>query len=82
MKVVVNGKEKKLRAGATLKTAIAGEPYVKGSLIAVHLSEEKLVKATRDFEISTPRGTMVLRLNDSPEAEIWRQQTEKDPSLT
>ena len=39
MKVIVNGKEKKLRAGATLKTAIAGEPYVKGSLIAVHLSE-------------------------------------------
>ena len=45
MKVVVNGKEKKLRAGATLKTAIAGEPYVKGSLIAVHLSEEKAARA-------------------------------------
>ena len=72
MKVTVNGVEKKLRSGATLKTAIAGEPYVKGSLIAIHLSEERVVKETRDFEIETDAGTMVLRLNETPEAEMWK----------
>ncbi len=82
MKVLVNGKEKSLRAGATLKTAISGEPYVKGSLIAVHLSEERLVRETSDFEISTERGTMVLRLNDTPEAEAWRRLAGGDPGLS
>lgn len=72
MIVTVNGKEKKLKAGSTLKTAIAGEPYVKGTLIAVHLSEERLVSETSDFEIETERGTMVLHLNDSPEAAVWK----------
>ena len=43
MQVIVNGKEKKLKAGATLKTAIAGEPYEKGALVSVFLSEEKVV---------------------------------------
>ncbi len=81
MKVIVNGKEKSLRAGSTLKTAIAGEPYVKGSLIAVHLSEERVIKETSDFEIETERGSMVLRLNDSPEAEIWRSSLEAMPNV-
>lgn len=82
MKVTVNGRERALRAGSTLKTAVSKEPYVKGSLVAVHLSEERLVRETRDFEISTPRGTMVLRLNDSPEAEVWRRCAESGASLT
>lgn len=77
MKVLVNGVEKTLKAGSTLKSAIAGEPYVKGALIAVHLSEERLVTETRDFEIETPRGRMVLRLNESPEAEIWKSNLDR-----
>jgi len=72
MKVIVNGKEKSLKAGATLKTAISGEPYSKGTLIAVHLSEEKVVEETSDFEISTNRGTLVMHLIDSPEAQMWK----------
>ncbi len=82
MKITVNGVEKSVRAGSTLKTVINGEPYVKGSLIAVHLSEEKLVKETSDFEISTERGTMVLRLNDTPEAQAWRRLAESGTNLT
>lgn len=81
MKVLVNGQEKKLKAGATLKSAIAGEPYVKGSLIAVHLSEERLVSETSDFEIETPRGNMVLRLNDSKEAEMWKARMDAMPGV-
>ena len=74
MKIIVNGKEKSVRAGSTLKTAISGEPYVKGTPISVHLSEEKVVKETNDFEIQTERGTMVMHLNGSPEADLWRNQ--------
>ncbi len=72
MKVIVNGKEKTLKSGATLKTAITGEPYIKDTLIAVHLSQEKLVKETSDFEIVTSKGTIVMHLNDSPEASEWK----------
>ncbi len=72
MKVMVNGKEKTLKAGATLKSAIAGEPYVKDTLISVHLSEERVVKETSDFELVTESGVMVMHLNDSAEAEMWR----------
>ncbi|MBR6038355.1 MAG: methanogenesis marker 3 protein [Candidatus Methanomethylophilaceae archaeon] len=72
MIVTVNGKEKKLKAGSTLKTAVAGEPYVKGGLVSVRLSEKKVVAETRDFEISTDAGTMVMRLDESPLAEKWR----------
>lgn len=74
MKIIVNGKEKSVKTGCTLKTAIAGEPYVKGTPISVHLSEEKVVKETNDFEILTDRGTMVMHLNGSPEADLWRAQ--------
>ena len=56
MIVTVNGVEKKLRAGSTLKTAIAGEPYVKGTLIAVHLSEERVVSETRTSSSRPTRG--------------------------
>lgn len=76
MKVTVNGREKTLRAGSTLKTAIKDEPYEKGSLVAVHLSDEHLVKTTSDFEIETEHGCMVMHLNDSPEAAVWRRMTE------
>lgn len=82
MKVVVNGTEKTLKSGATLKNAIAGEPYQKGSLVAVHLSEEKLVKETSDFEIATERGPIVLRLNDSKEAKEWRKLVEGKHTLS
>jgi putative methanogenesis marker protein 3 len=72
MKVTVNGKEKSLKAGSTLKSAVSGEPYVKGGLVSVRLSEKKVVTETRDFEVVTDAGTMVLRLDDSPLAEKWR----------
>lgn len=72
MKVIVNGKEKKLKEGATLKNAISGEPYVKGTQISVYLSSEKVTQQTSEFEIVTNRGIMVMHLADTPEAEVWR----------
>ncbi len=74
MIVTVNGVKKKLRAGATLKTAIAREPYQKGTLVAVYLSEERVVSKTSDFRFETERGSFVIHLNDTPEAQMWRTQ--------
>ena len=83
MKVIVNGHEKELKKGATLKAAIADEPYYKNTLIAVHLSEEKLVQETSDFEIVTNRGTLVMHLNDSPESRMWKSLiTDKMAGIT
>jgi putative methanogenesis marker protein 3 len=72
MKVTVNGKEKTLKTGATLKDAVNGEIYEKDSLISVHLSTEKVTSATNDFEIETTAGTMVLSLADTEDAKKWR----------
>lgn len=38
MRVVVNGKPKVLRSGATLKSAIVGEPYIDDTQISIYLS--------------------------------------------
>lgn len=72
MKVFVNGKLKVLKEGATLKEAIKGENYIEGSLITVHLSVDTVTKTTNDFELITERGKLVLRLEDSPDAELFR----------
>lgn len=74
MKVLVNGKEKELPSKATLKSALTGEHYVKGTLVSIHLSTEKLVKESDDFEIVTERGSMVIHLDDTPDAKIWRSK--------
>jgi putative methanogenesis marker protein 3 len=72
MRVIVNGKEKKLKKGATLKDAVAGEFRDKDALISVHLSTEKLIHETNDFELVTPVGIMVLHLDDSDDARLWK----------
>lgn len=72
MKVTVNGKEKNLPEGATLKDAIKGEKYVDGTSLAIHLSTEKVTEVTNDFAISTSRGEMVIHLYDTPEAKLFR----------
>lgn len=77
MKISVNGKDKTLKAGATLKDAIAGEPYNIGSIIAVHLSVDTVTKKTNDFELLTKRGVMVLHLDDSPDADLFRSISDK-----
>ncbi len=74
MIVTVNGKEKTLKSGSSLKAAVAGEPYVPGSMVSVFLSEEKVVQETSDFEIMTDAGTMVMRLNGTPLADMWRKE--------
>ena len=73
MKVIVNGKEKDLPSNATLKEALEGEHYVKGTLVSVHMSTERLVKESEDFEIVTDKGTIVIHLDSGRDSEIWRK---------
>ncbi|MGI5964523.1 MAG: methanogenesis marker 3 protein [Candidatus Methanomethylophilaceae archaeon] len=82
MKVSVNGKEKILRDGATLKDAVEGENVKEGALIAVRLSVEKISETTDDFELVTPRGSMILHLDDGPDAEKWRSIKESVEGVT
>ncbi|NLL94939.1 MAG: methanogenesis marker 3 protein [Thermoplasmatales archaeon] len=78
MIVTVNGKEKKLKAGARLKDALAGEGYVPGTLVSVHLSTERLTEESNEFEIRTNSGRSIfIKLDDSPEAAVWRASIDK-----
>lgn len=81
MKVYVNGAERTVRSGSTLRTIVSGEPYEKGALIAVRRSDEHAVSATSDFEVETEHGCLVIRLNDTPEAAAWRAMAERNPRL-
>ena len=76
MKVTVNGKPKTLKEGATLKQAVAGEHYIEGSDISVHLSTEKVTEVSNDFALMTPRGEMVVHLYDTDDAKRFRASVE------
>jgi putative methanogenesis marker protein 3 len=69
----VNGREVEAGAKARLSDVIKGEPYSPGALIAVTRSTSSIKKGTSEFEIVTPKGSMVVRLNDTPLAEAWRE---------
>ena len=77
MKVTVNGLEKTLKDGATLKDAVAGEIYHSGSEVSIILSTERIRKESNNFEIETEHGTMVMRLDDSEDGRLWRSMIEK-----
>lgn len=83
MIVKVNGKDKTLEKGATLKDAVAGEKYHPGSVVSVHLSTERLVKESDDFEIRFESGkSVVLHLESGEDAEIWKEHMGSMPGLT
>lgn len=72
MIVTVNGKRRELKAGATLADAIKGENHVEGAKVSMFLSAEKVTEVTNDFEIVTPHGPMVLHLDDTEDAKVFR----------
>lgn len=72
MKITVNGSERELKSGATLKDAIAGEPYVPGSSVSILLSTDRIRKESNNFEMVTERGSMTIHLDDSEDAKRWR----------
>jgi len=76
MKVTVNGSEKVLKTGATLKDAVVGETYHSGSEVSIILSTERIRKESNNFEIETKHGTMVMRLDDGDDGKLWRSMIE------
>ena len=82
MKVIVNGKEKDLSNNATLKDALEGEHYVKDTLVSIHMSTERLVKESEDFEILTDKGAIVIHLDDGKDSKIWRSMIPKMSDLS
>ena len=72
MKVRVNGIEKELKNGATLKDAVHGEEYVNGSLVSILLSTDKVTEETSDLELVTTKGSMTIRLDEGEDARIWK----------
>ena len=72
MKVIVNGKEKKLKDGSTLKDALKGEPYEPGTVVAIHKSTESLRVESDDFEVRTNKGSFCIHLNGSEYSRLWK----------
>lgn len=77
MKVTVNGVEKEFPKGATLKDAVAGEPYTKGTLVSVHKSTESLRTESEDFDVETNKGTFTLHLDPGKDADLWKVLTKR-----
>lgn len=73
MRAVVNGKEKELPDGATVAQAIAGEPYVPGSSVALIRPLDAQRKLTNEYMVKTPRGCFIIELNGSIYAEAWKR---------
>ena len=77
MKIFVNGKEKEIPKNAKLKDAIAGEEYHDGSLISIHSATDKISEKTSDLELVTSKGSMILHLDTSDDAETWKNVTKE-----
>lgn len=82
MKITVNGVDKEFAKGTKLRDAIKGEDYVQGALVAISLSEEKLIRDSNDYEIITDRGSMVIHLDDSEDARLWRDLMDSVKGIT
>ena len=72
MIVTVNGKEKKLKDGSTLKDALKGEPYEPGTVVAIHKSTESLRVESDDFEVMTNKGSFCIHLDGSEHSRLWK----------
>ncbi len=72
MKIKVNGTEREFPEGSTLRDVLEGEPHRPGAAVSVLISTELAEQRTDEYEIVFERGTMRIRVDDSPDAEIWR----------
>jgi putative methanogenesis marker protein 3 len=72
MIVTVNGEETDAKDGATLSDVVKGRTYRAGTTVAVLRPPRVVRTETREFEIVTPKGVMVLELNESEYADLFR----------
>ncbi len=77
MHVSVNGCDMDVEEGATLGDVISGQPYREGAELAVIRSVDEVKKTTSNFEIVTTEGSMVLALNESEHADLFKDNIEQ-----
>jgi len=80
MLIKINGEILEAKEGSSLGDILKGRPYRKSSLVAMIRSGELISKPTNEFELSTSKGPMILRLNDSPFSEVFRSVAQQIPN--
>jgi putative methanogenesis marker protein 3 len=73
MWIRLNGRDVEVAEGTTLGDAIKGEPYLEGTQIALTRPASSIQKGTSEFEVSTPRGSFVIRIDGSEHARRFRE---------
>ncbi len=72
MKIKVNGTEREFPEGSTLGEVLKGEPHHPGTAVSVLISTELAEQRTNEYELVFERGTMCIKVDDSPDADLWR----------
>ncbi|QLH74162.1 MAG: methanogenesis marker 3 protein [Methanomassiliicoccales archaeon] len=78
MKIIVNKVPMDVSDNATVADVISGQPYKKGTAIALIRSMEQVKKETSEFEVTTNKGSFVIKIKDGPWLQFWK---ESYPSL-
>ncbi|MBM4237615.1 MAG: methanogenesis marker 3 protein, partial [Euryarchaeota archaeon] len=73
----IDGEVLEANAGVRLGDLLKGRPYQKGSVVAVIRSPETVRAETDEFEVRTSKGSMVIRLDDSEFASVFRRQSQQ-----
>ena len=73
MLIRLNGRDIEVPEGTVLGDAIKGEPYLEGTQIALTRPASSIQKGTPEFEVATPRGSFVIRIDDSEHGRRFRE---------
>lgn len=73
MLIRLNGRDIEVVEGTILGDAIKGEPYLEGTQIALTRPASSMQKRTSEFEVSTPHGSFVIRIDDSEHGRRFRE---------
>ena len=77
MIITINGEKAEAKKDSTIASVLKGRPYERGSSVVVIRSDSLVQRETSEFEIETSKGSMVLRLNESEFAAVFRSVVEE-----
>jgi putative methanogenesis marker protein 3 len=80
MFIKINGETLEAKEGSSLGDVLKGRPYRKSSSVAMIRSGELVSRPTNEFELSTSKGSMTVRLNDSPFSDVFRSVVQQIPN--
>ena len=72
MQIRLNGRGVEVAEGTTLGDAMKGEPHLEGTLVALTRPASSIQKGTPEFEVVTPKGAFVIRIDDSENGRKFR----------